>query len=268
MTQLNIIFPDGAKKEYPQGTTGEDIAGSISPGLRRDALAIKIDGEFIDLKRPLQQGGQLEIITYRDEEGIDIMRHSTAHIFAQAVSRLYDDVQFGVGPVIDEGFYYDIDMDHPLTPDDLPKIEKEMQRIVDANLEVSRIEVSREEAKKMFQDIGDELKIELIDDIPEDEPITIYKQGEFFDLCRGVHVQSTSNIKVFKLLRISGAYLRGDSSNKQLQRVYGTAFEKQKDLEDYLHLLEERKERDHRKLGKELELFTINQKVGQGIPVW
>ncbi|HLR74533.1 MAG TPA: threonine--tRNA ligase [Virgibacillus sp.] len=268
MTQLNIIFPDGAKKEYPQGTTGEDIAGSISPGLRRDALAIKIDGEFIDLKRPLQQGGQLEIITYRDEEGIDIMRHSTAHIFAQAVSRLYDDVQFGVGPVIDEGFYYDIDMDHPLTPDDLPKIEKEMQRIIDANLEVSRIEVSREEAKKMFQDIGDELKIELIDDIPEDEPITIYKQGEFFDLCRGVHVPSTSKIKVFKLLSISGAYWRGDSSNKQLQRVYGTAFEKQKDLEDYLHLLEERKERDHRKLGKELELFTINQKVGQGLPVW
>src|SRR5690625_1582535 len=265
MTQLNIIFPDGAKKEYPQGTTGEDIAGSISPGLRRDALAIKIDGEFIDLKRPLQQGGQLEIITYRDEEGIDIMRHSTAHVFAQAVSRLYDDVQFGVGPVIEEGFYYDLDMEKMLTPEDLPKIEKEMQRIIDANLEIKRIEVTREEAKEMFKKIGDDLKLELIDDIPEGEPITIYKQGEFFDLCRGVHVPSTSKIKTFELLSISGAYWRGDSNNKMLQRIYGTAFEKESEVKEHLRILQERKERDHRKLGKELELFTVSQKVGQGL---
>ena len=266
--QIEIIFPDGAKKEYPTGTTGEEIAQSISPGLRRNSLAIKLDGEFVDLTRPLTRGGALEIVTYREQDGIDIMRHSTAHVFAQAVNRLFDDVKFGVGPVIDEGFYYDIDMEYSLTPEDLPKIEREMQRIIDSNYDIERVEVSREEAKDMFRDIGDHLKIELIDDIPEGEPITIYKQGEFFDLCRGVHVPATSKIKVFKLLSISGAYWRGDSKNKQLQRVYGTAFEKQSELDDYLKLLEERKERDHRKLGRELGIFTINQKIGQGLPVW
>ena len=268
MEHIEIIFPDGAKKEYTKGTTGEEIAQSISPGLRRNSLAIKLAGEFVDLTEPLTEGGELEIITYREADGIDIMRHSTAHVLAQAVSRLFDDVKFGVGPVIEEGFYYDIDMEHSLTPEDLPKIEREMQRIIDSNYAIERVEVSREEAKKMFRDIGDDLKLELIDDIPEDESITIYKQGEFFDLCRGVHVPSTSKIKTFKLLSISGAYWRGDSQNKQLQRIYGTAFEKQGELDDYLQLLEERKERDHRKLGHELGIFTINQKVGQGLPVW
>jgi len=268
MEHIEIIFPDGAKKEYTKGTTGEEIAQSISPGLRRNSLAIKLAGEFVDLTEPLTEGGELEIITYREADGIDIMRHSTAHVLAQAVSRLFDDVKFGVGPVIEEGFYYDIDMEHSLTPEDLPKIEREMQRIIDSNYVIERVEVSREEAKKMFRDIGDDLKLELIDDIPENESITIYKQGEFFDLCRGVHVPSTSKIKTFKLLSISGAYWRGASQNKQLQRIYGTAFEKQGELDDYLQLLEERKERDHRKLGHELGIFTINQKVGQGLPVW
>src|SRR5690625_4131770 len=268
MEHIEIIFPDGAKKEYTKGTTGEEIAQSISPGLRRNSLAIKLAGEFVDLTEPLTEGGELEIITYREADGIDIMRHSTAHVLAQAVSRLFDDVKFGVGPVIEEGFYYDIDMEHSLTPEDLPKIEREMQRIIDSNYAIERVEVSREEAKKMFRDIGDDLKLELIDDIPEDESITIYKQGEFFDLCRGVHVPSTSKIKTFKLLSISGAYWRGDSQNKQLQRIYGTAFEKQGELDDYLKLLEERKERDHRKLGHELGIFTVSQKVGQGLPMW
>jgi len=265
---INIIFPDGANKSFPFHTTGEDIAASISPGLKKDALAIKLDGELLDLKRPLECGGHLEIITNRDDEGINIMRHSAAHVLAQAVRRLYGDVQFGVGPVIEEGFYYDLNMDHSLTPDDLAAIEKEMQRIIDENLIFERKEVTRAEAKQMFAHIGDNLKIELIDDIPEDETITIYKQGEFFDLCRGVHVPSTSKIKAFKLLSISGAYWKGDSENKQLQRIYGTAFAKQKHLNDYLHILEERRERDHRRLGKELGIFTINQKVGQGLPVW
>src|SRR5690625_77139 len=265
---ISIIFPDGNKQEFAKNTTGEDIAQSISPGLRRQALAIKLDGEFIDLKRPLEHGGKIEIITYKSDEGIDIMRHSTAHLMAQAIKRLYGNVNFGVGPVIEEGFYYDMDLEHAITPEDLPKIEKEMQRIIDENLPIERIEVSREEAKTMFRDIGDELKIELIDDIPEGEPITIYSQGEFFDLCRGVHVPSTSKIKAFKLLSISGAYWRGDSDNQQLQRIYGTVFEKNNQLEEHLRILEERKERDHRKLGKELELFTINQKVGQGLPMW
>lgn len=268
MSNIKIIFPDGASKEFPTGTTGEQIAGSISSGLKKQALAIKLDGELVDLKRKLSKGGALEIITNKNEEGIEIMRHSTAHLMAQAIKRIYKNVSFGVGPVIEEGFYYDIDMDHALTPEDLPQIEKEMQRIIDENLEIERIEVSREEAKEMFCEIGDELKLELIDDIPAGEQVTVYKQGEFFDLCRGVHVPATSKIKAFKLLSISGAYWRGDSNNKQLQRIYGTAFEKQVQVNDYLKLLEERKERDHRKLGRELDIFTISQKVGQGLPVW
>ncbi|WP_340001844.1 threonine--tRNA ligase [Oceanobacillus sp. FSL K6-0127] len=268
MAEIIITFPDGAEKSFPQGTTGEEIAASISSGLKKQALAIKLDGELVDLRRGLESGGKLEIITYKDEEGIEVMRHSAAHLLAQAVKRLYKDVKLGVGPVIEEGFYYDIDMEHTLTPEDLPKIEKEMKRIIDENLEIKRVEVSRNEAQVRFQAIGDDLKLELIDAIPEGEQVTIYEQGEFFDLCRGIHVPSTSKIKAFKLLSISGAYWRGDSNNKQLQRIYGTAFEKPKELEEHLRILEERKERDHRKLGKELDLFTVSQKVGQGLPLW
>lgn len=265
---IKMTFPDGNTKEFPQGTTGEDIAQSISPGLKKQALGIKLNDEIYDLTRPIEIDGTIAILTYRDAEGIDIMRHSAAHTMAQAIKRLYKDVQFGVGPTIEDGFYYDIDMDKSLTPEDLEDIEREMKRIIDANLPIERIEVSRDEAINMFKDIGDDLKIELIADIPDDEQVTIYKQGEFFDLCRGIHVPSTSKIKVFKLLNISGAYWRGDSNNKQLQRIYGTAFEKQGQLDEYLQLLQERKERDHRKLGKELEIFTISQKVGQGLPMW
>ncbi|MGJ9457167.1 threonine--tRNA ligase [Oceanobacillus sp. CF4.6] len=266
--EIGIIFPDGAEKGFPAGTTGEEVAASISPGLRKQALAIKLDGQLVDLKRELNHGGKIEIITYKSDEGIEVVRHSTAHLLAQAIKRLYKDVKFGVGPVIEEGFYYDIDMEESLTLEDLPRIEKEMKRIVDENLEIKRVEVSRNEAKVRFQEIGDDLKLELIDAIPEDEQVTIYEQGEFFDLCRGIHVPSTSKIKAFKLLSISGAYWRGDSNNKQLQRIYGTAFEKKAQVEDYLQLLQERKERDHRKLGKELDLFTVSQKVGQGLPLW
>ncbi|WP_164216813.1 threonine--tRNA ligase [Virgibacillus sp. YIM 98842] len=264
--EITIIFPDGAEKKFPAGTTGEDIAASISPGLKKQALAIKLNGEQIDLRRQLSHGGKLEIITYKNEEGIDIMRHSTAHLMAQAIKRLFKDVRFGVGPVIEEGFYYDMDMEHKITPEDLPEIEKEMKKIVDEALEIKRLEVGRNEAKEMFKD--DHLKQELIDAIPEDEQVTIYEQGEFYDLCRGIHVPSTNKIKAFKLLSISGAYWRGDSDNQQLQRIYGTAFEKQGQLEEHLRILEERKERDHRKLGKELDIFTVSQEVGQGLPMW
>ncbi|WP_077621287.1 threonine--tRNA ligase [Sediminibacillus massiliensis] len=263
-----ITFPDGAKKEFPRGTTGEDIAASISPGLKKQALAVKLDGVAYDLRRELPGDGTIEIITNKNPEGIEIMRHSTAHLMAQAIKRLYKDVQFGVGPVIEDGFYYDFDMEESITPEDLPKIEKEMQRIVDENLDIVRKEVPREQAKEMFREIRDELKLELIDAIPEGETVTIYEQGEFFDLCRGIHVPSTSKIKIFKLLSISGAYWRGDSNNKMLQRIYGTAFAKKADLDEYLRLREEAKERDHRKLGKELDLFTVSQQVGQGLPLW
>ncbi|WP_186578418.1 threonine--tRNA ligase [Aquibacillus kalidii] len=266
--QLVITFPDGTKKDFPQGTTGEDIAASISPGLKKQALAIKLNGDAYDLRTPLPGDGEIEIITVKNEEGVEIMRHSTAHLMAQAVKRLYPNVKLGVGPTIENGFYYDIDMEESITPEDLPRIEKEMQRIVDENLEIVRKEVTRDEAKAMYEEIGDELKLELLDAIPQDETVTIYEQGDFFDLCRGVHVPSTSKIKVFKLLSISGAYWRGDSKNKMLQRIYGTAFEKKGQLDEYLRLREEAKERDHRKLGKELQLFTVSQKVGQGLPLW
>lgn len=267
--QLVITFPDGTKKEFPKGITGEDIAQSISPGLRKQALAITLDDVYYDLRTPLPHDGAIAIITNKQPEGVEIMRHSTAHVLAQAVKRLFgDDVKLGVGPTIEDGFYYDIDMEHSLTPEDLPKIEKEMKRIIDENLEIVRVEVTREEAEKRYREIGDKLKLELLEAIPADEKVTLYEQGEFFDLCRGVHVPSTSKIKVFKLLSISGAYWRGDSKNKMLQRIYGTAFTKKEDLDEYLRLREEAKERDHRKLGKELNLFTVSQKVGQGLPLW
>src|SRR5690625_2824526 len=194
MSNINITFPDGASKAFPQGVTGEEIAQSISPGLRKQALAVRVNGELTDLRRALTKGGSIEIITYRDQEGIEIMRHSTAHVLAQAVKRLYKDVQFGVGPVIDEGFYYDMDLEQSITTEDLPKIEKEMQRIIDENLEIKRIEVSRDEAKEKFRAIGDDLKLELIDAIPKGEQVTIYEQGEFFDLCRGVQDRKSTRL--------------------------------------------------------------------------
>src|SRR5699024_4046347 len=202
--QITITFPDGAEKEFPQGTIGEDIAQSISPGLRKQALAVTLDQVFYDLRTPLPHGGEIAIITAKQADGLDIMRRSTAHVMAQAVKRLFgSDVKLAIGPIIEDGFYYDFDLEHALTPEDLPKIEKEMQRIVDENLEIRRVEVSREEARARYQEINDPLKLELLDDIPEDEKVTVYEQGEFFDLCRGVHVTSTSKIKVFKLLNIS-----------------------------------------------------------------
>ena len=265
---IKVSFPDGAVKEFPKGTSTEDIAASISSGLKKNALAGKLNGKAIDLRTPITEDGAIEIITYDSPDGLEILRHSTAHLMAQAIKRLYGDVKLGVGPVIESGFYYDIDMEQPLTPEDLPKIEKEMQRIIDSNLPVERQEVTRTEAIKMYEEIGDPLKVELISAIPEGEKITIYSQGEFFDLCRGVHVPSTGKLKVFKLMNIAGAYWRGDSNNKMLQRIYGTAFPKKAQLDEYLRLLEEAKERDHRKLGKELNLFTVSQLVGQGLPLW
>lgn len=266
--QVKLTFPDGNVKEFEQGSTMEDVAQSISPGLKKNAVAGKVNGEPIDLRTPIEEDAAIEILTYDSKEGLEVLRHSTAHLMAQAVKRLFDDVKLGVGPVIEEGFYYDIDMEHKLTPEDLPKIEKEMKKIIDENHEITRVEVPREEAVRRYEEIGDDLKLELLEDIPEGEQISIYEQGEFFDLCRGVHVPQTSKLKKFKLLTVNGAYWRGDSNNKMLQRIYGTAFPKQKEVDDYLQLLEERKERDHRKLGKELGIFAVSQKVGQGLPLW
>ncbi len=265
---IKITFPDGAVKEFPRGTTTEDIAASISPGLKKKAVAGKLNDTLLDLKTPIQEDGSIAIVTLDAKEGTEILRHSTAHLLAQALKRLYKDVKLGIGPVIENGFYYDIDLEEPITAEDLPKIEKEMERIVKENIEIVRQEVSRDEALRRYEEIGDHLKLELINDIPADQILSIYEQGEFFDLCRGVHLPSTGKIKAFKLLSVAGAYWRGDSKNKMLQRIYGTAFAKKEELEEHLRLLEEAKERDHRKLGKELKLFTNSQKVGQGLPLW
>lgn len=265
---VKITFPDGAVKEFEKTTTTEDIAASISPGLRKKALAGKLNGSLIDLKTPIEEDGAIEIVTDKSDEALEIMRHSTAHLMAQAIKRLYGNVRLGVGPVIESGFYYDIDLEESITPEDLPAIEKEMKKIINENLPIVRVEVSRDEAKRRFAEIEDPLKLELLDAIPEGEKVTIYEQGEFFDLCRGVHVPSTGKIKEFKLLSLAGAYWRGDSNNQMLQRIYGTAFFKKEELKEHLRLLEEAKERDHRKLGKELKLFANSQKVGQGLPLW
>lgn len=266
MNQINIQFPDGNTKEFDKGTTTEDIAQSISPGLRKKAVSGKFNGQLVDLTRPLEQDGTIEIITPGSEEALEVLRHSTAHLMAQALKRLYGDVKFGVGPVIEGGFYYDFDMEDKVSSDDFDKIEKAMKQIVNENHKIVREVVSKEEAKDFFKD--DPYKLELIDAIPDDESVTLYTQGEFTDLCRGVHVPSTSKIKEFKLLSTAGAYWRGNSDNKMLQRIYGTAFFDKKDLKAHLKMLEERRERDHRKIGKDLELFTNNQLVGAGLPLW
>lgn len=266
MDQIIVQFPDGNSKAFDKGITTEEIAQSISPGLRKKAVAGKFKNQMVDLTRPLEEDGSIEIVTPGSDEALEVLRHSTAHLMAQALKRLYGDVKFGVGPVIDGGFYYDFDMDEKVSSDDFEKIEKTMKQIVDENHKIERKVVSREEAKSFFKD--DPYKLELIDAIPEDESVTLYSQGEFTDLCRGVHVPSTSKIKEFKLLSTAGAYWRGDSNNKMLQRIYGTAFFDKKDLKAHLEMLEERRERDHRRIGKDLELFTNNQLVGAGLPLW
>ena len=267
---VSIKLPDGSVREYENGSSIEDVAASISSGLRKNAAAGKLNGIVVDLSTKLEEGALVEIVTLDSPEGLEVMRHSTAHLMAQAVRRLFGakEVKLGVGPVIEDGFYYDMDLEHPLNPEDLLKIEKEMERIVNENLPIVRKEVSRKEALDIFGELGDPYKLELIEALPEDSVISIYEQGEFFDLCRGPHVPSTSKIKVFKLMNVAGAYWRGDSKNKMLQRVYGTAWIKKAQLDEHLHLLEEAKKRDHRKLGKELEIFTFNPLVGQGLPIW
>ncbi|MFE4570215.1 threonine--tRNA ligase [Paenibacillus chitinolyticus] len=267
---IKLTFPDGSVKEYAPGTTVEQVAESISTGLKKNAVIGVVNGRQVDLNAPIEEDAELKIVTLDSEEGVEVLRHSTAHLMAQAIKRLYGEraVKLGIGPVIEDGFYYDIDIENPLTPEDLTKIEKEMAKIVQENLPIVRRVVSREEAIAIFEELGDPLKLELIRDLPEDSVLTIYDQGEFFDLCRGPHLPSTGKIKAFKLLSVAGAYWRGDSKNKMLQRIYGTAFPKKAELDEHLHLLEEAKKRDHRKLGRELKMFTFSKEVGQGLPIW
>ncbi|HAL00418.1 MULTISPECIES: threonine--tRNA ligase [unclassified Exiguobacterium] len=270
MSNIALTFPDGAVKEFAAGTTAEEVAASISPGLRKKAFAAKLNGHAIDYRRPIEEDGTIELIMPDSEEGLDLIRHSSAHLMAQAIKRLYPDetIHLGIGPTIENGFYYDIDMERRLTEEDLPEIEKMMNKIAGENLPIEREVVSRDEALAIYKELNDPLKVELIESIPADQDLTIYRQGEFFDLCRGPHVPATAKLQVFKLMSIAGAYWRGDSKNKMLQRIYGTAWATKDQLKQHLHFLAEAKERDHRKLGKELGLFFTSQEVGQGLPMW
>ncbi|WP_326716462.1 threonine--tRNA ligase [Vagococcus jeotgali] len=264
---IKITFPDGAVKEFEENVTTQDVAKSISNSLGKKALAGKFNGELVDLTLPLTEDGTIEIVTPDHEDALGILRHSAAHLMANAMKRLYPEIHFGVGPAIENGFYYDTDNGEAvISEENLADIEAEMMKIVKENNPIIRKELSREEALALFSD--DPYKVELITDLPEDEVITVYEQGDFVDLCRGVHVPSTGRIQVFKLLSVAGAYWRGDSDNDMMQRVYGTAFFDKKELKAYLKMREEAKERDHRKLGKELDLFMISPEVGSGLPFW
>ena len=265
MADVKIILPDGSAKEYAAGTTLGEAVKKLSNSLAKKVLAANVNGELTDLREELVDGSEVAFLTFEEDGGKHTLRHTASHIMAQAVKRLWPEAKLAIGPAIDKGFYYDIDMEHTLTPEDLTKIEKEMSRIVKENLPITKSVMSRQEAIEFFKSKNEDYKVELIEDLPEDAVISCYAQGDFVDLCAGPHVASTGKVKAFKLQSIAGAYWRGDEKNKMLQRIYGTAFEKKEDLDAYLHLLEEAAKRDHRKLGKELGLFVIKEE-GPGFP--
>ena len=265
MADVKIILPDGSAKEYAAGTTLGEAVKQLSNSLAKKVLAANVNGELTDLREELVDGSEVAFLTFEEDGGKHTLRHTASHILAQAVKRLWPEAKLAIGPAIDKGFYYDIDMEHTLTPEDLGKIEKEMSRIVKENLPITKSVMPRQEAIEFFKSKNEDYKVELIQDLPEDAVISCYAQGDFIDLCAGPHVASTGKVKAFKLQSIAGAYWRGDEKNKMLQRIYGTAFEKKEELDAYLHLLEEAAKRDHRKLGKELGLFVIKEE-GPGFP--
>ncbi|MGM9972465.1 MAG: threonine--tRNA ligase [Clostridiaceae bacterium] len=262
---ISVVLKDGSKLELQDNTTIYDLAKSISNSLAKVALVGEVNGKLVDLSYELKDGDQVNIITYKDEKGVEVLRHSTSHIMAQAVKRLFKDVKVTIGPSIKNGFYYDFDSDKSFSLEDLAKIEEEMGRIIAEDHKFERINISREEAIKLMEEMGEPYKVELINAIPEGEQVSLYRQGDFVDLCRGPHIPSTKYVKAYKVLNTAGAYWRGDEKNKMLQRVYGTSFEDKKALDKYLTNLEEAKKRDHRKLGKELKLFTFMEE-GPGFP--
>ena len=265
MADVKIILPDGSAKEYAAGTTLGEAVKKLSNSLAKKVLAANVNGELTDLREELVDGSEVAFLTFEEDGGKHTLRHTASHVMAQAVKRLWPEAKLAIGPAIDKGFYYDIDMEHTLTPEDLTKIEKEMSRIVKENLPITKSVMSRQEAIEFFKSKNEDYKVELIQDLPEDAIISCYSQGDFIDLCAGPHVASTGKVKAFKLQSIAGAYWRGDEKNKMLQRIYGTAFEKKEELDAYLHMLEEAAKRDHRKLGKELGLFVIKEE-GPGFP--
>ena len=267
--KVRLTFPDGSVREYPKGTTPQQILEEMSPQFRKKVLAAKLNDTILELNRPIDEDGEFRFLTWEDKEGKYVFWHSSAHLMAQAIKRIFPQAKLGIGPPIEDGFYYDIELDRPITPEDFEKIEKEMARIVEEDYPIIRKVLPREKALEFFKQIHEDLKIELINDLPEDEVITAYSQGEFTDLCRGPHLVSTGKIgKNFKLLSVAGAYWRGDEKNKMLQRVYATSYPKKKMLEEHLHRIEEAKKRDHRKLGKQLDLFSIQESIGNGLILW
>ncbi len=266
---MKISFPDGKVKEYPEGTTGFEIAKSISEGLSREALGIFVNDRKYDLSRQIYEDAPVRIVTFKDDEGKEIFWHSSAHLMAEAIAAIYPGVKFGVGPAIENGFYYDVDLpgDSVISLEDLPRIEEKMRELSKSESEYKRIEISWDDAVKHFKQVGDEYKLELLDGLKDDQ-ITFYQQGNFIDLCRGTHVPSTGMIKYIKLTSVAGAYWRGDSDRKMMTRIYGITFPKKSMLDQFLLLLEEAKKRDHRKLGKELDIFMLTPNIGGGLPVW
>jgi threonyl-tRNA synthetase len=267
--QINIKFPDGSIKQYPKGITSIDIAKSISSGLANDVLVAEVNGELVDLVKPIEQDAEVKFFKFGDEKGRKVYWHSTSHLMAQAIEELFPGAKFGVGPAVDSGFYYDVDSEHKFIDEDLRKIEERMMEISKRDLHPEREELKRTDAIEYFKSKRiDPYKVEILEDIAKDEDVvSLYHQGKFTDLCRGPHIPSTAKIKYVRLLSVSGSYWRGDSNRKQLQRIYGVSFPKKKELDEYLHLLEEAKKRDHRKLGKELELFFFHE-VSPGAPFW
>ncbi len=266
---INITFPDGNVRQYEAGATAMDIAKSISEGLARNVLSARIDGEVWDANRPISTDAKIELLTWNDEDGKKTFWHSTAHLMAEALEQVYPGIKLGTGPAISNGFYYDVDPgEHKISSDDFPKIEKMMLELARQKNEFVRQDISKEDALKYFSDKGDEYKIELIEKRGSDEALTLYTQGNFVDLCRGPHLKDTSKIKAVKLMNVAGAFWQGDENRQQMTRVYGVSFQKQKELTQYLEMLEEAKKRDHRKLGKELGLFMFSEKVGAGLPIW
>ena len=265
---INIELKDGSKRQVEKGSSILEIARQISEGLARNATAGRVDGKVEDLRFPINKDCKLEILTFDDEDGKKAYWHTSSHIMAQAIKRLYKDIQLAIGPSIDAGFYYDFDTEYRFSEEDFAKIEEEMKKIIKEDLPIERFELPREEAIKLMKDAGESYKVELIEDLPEDEVISFYKQGEFTDLCAGPHLMSTGKVKSVKLLSTSGAYWRGNENNKMLQRIYGVAFPKASLLEEHLQMLEDAKQRDHRKLGKDLELFMTHKLVGSGLPMY
>ena len=268
MSKIQVTLPDRTVKTVPSGTTPQDIADSIGPRLAQDVVVANVNGGLVDLNLDLQEDCTLELITGDRVDGHDVLLHSTAHLMAHAVKKLYPDVKITIGPTIKNGFYYDFDLDDTFSDDVLEKIERILRELATAGHAITRQEISTEDAIKYFNGIGETYKVEIIEQIDPEEVISAYSQDDFTDLCRGPHVSNTKKIKYFKLLSISGAYWRGDEKNKMLQRIYGTVFSKKKDLKKHLEMLEEAKKRDHRKLGKELELYTFDKDIGPGLPLW